>query len=152
MELEDRKFSEHQLSELSELEEVKSVLLSQDFFLQLLQLLLPPLVHLSYIHLHLELLIFVYLDSKRYLGQKLNQVWEIQISVWVDFIVEDHQYSQVQVSSKTFVKLRLCPQKQALKLFKARKVLTLHFGFPLASSSPLLTKALVSKLSIEGLE
>jgi len=146
MELEDRKFSEHQLSELSELEEVKLVLLSQDFFLQLLQLLLPPLVHLSYIHLHLELqrfileelLIIVYLDSKRYLGQKLNQVWEIQISVWVDFIVEDHQYSQVQVSSKTFVELTLCPQKQALKLFKARKVLTLHFGFPLASCSPLL--------------
>ena len=122
------------------------MLLSQDFFLQLLQLLLPPLVHLSYIHLHLELqrfileelLIIVYLDSKRYLGQKLNQVWEIQISVWVDFIVEDHQYSQVQVSSKTFVELTLCPQKQALKLFKARKVLTLHFGFPLASCSPLL--------------
>ena len=144
MELEDRKFSEHQLSELFELEEVKLVLLSQDFFLQLL--LLPPLVHLSYIHLHLELqrfileelLIIVYLDSKRYLGQKLNQVWEIQISVWVDFIVEDQPYSQVQVSSKTFVKLRLCPQKQALKLFKARKVLTLHFGFPLASCSPLL--------------
>ena len=144
MELEDRKFSEHQLSELFELEEVKLVLLSQDFFLQLL--LLPPLVHLSYIHLHLELqrfileelLVIVYLDSKRYLGQKLNQVWEIQISVWVDFIVEDQPYSQVQVSSKTFVELTLCPQKQALKLFKVRKVLTLHFGFPLASCSPLL--------------
>jgi hypothetical protein len=123
------------------------VLLSQDFFLQLLQLLQPPLVHLSYIHVHLELqrfileefLVIVFLYSKRYLGQKLNQVWEIQISVWVDFIVEDQPYSQVQVSSKTFVELTLwCPQKQALKLFKARKVLTLHFGFPLASCSPLL--------------